>query len=74
MGVGFLHRHISSKIKALPGSQVSWQGEWESQLQTETEDLFQEVGIGRKGKKGVLNCKRQALAEQDSLEKQCFFL
>lgn len=70
MGVGFLHKHIPSKIKAWL-SQVSWQREWESRLQNETEDLFQEVGIDRKGKERVLNCKRQAQAEQGRLEKQC---
>lgn len=70
MGVGFLHRHIPSEIKASL-SHVSWRREWESPLQTETVDLLQEVGIGRKGKKRVLNCKSQALAEQDCLEKQC---
>lgn len=35
MGVGFLNKNIPSEIKASL-SQVSWQREWESRLQTET--------------------------------------
>lgn len=56
MGVGFLRRHILAKIKASL-SQVFWQREWESRLQTETENMFWEVGVSSREGERVLNCK-----------------
>lgn len=49
MGVGFLHRHIPSKIKASL-SQVSWQREWESRLQTEIGFVSGSEGWQKRGK------------------------
>lgn len=69
MGVGFLQKNIPSEIKASL-SQVSWQREWESRLQSET-GFASGSGTGREGKKRVLNCKQQSLTEQDFLETQC---
>lgn len=72
MGVGFLHRHIPSKIKASL-SQVSWQRGWESWLQTETEGLLQEVRIGRKGKKRVLDGLARQCPVRLSSQWNCFW-